>query len=81
MSFHVVGSQFDTVYKEGGYLLRRGKDPYGVTGGHSQALDLDSAQGGFVEMQFREPGTYTFVNHRFAEMERGAMGKIKVTDK
>jgi len=77
----VVGSQFDTVYKEGGYLLRRGKDPYGVTGGHSQALDLDSAQGGFVEMQFREPGTYTFVNHRFAEMERGAMGKIKVTDK
>jgi type 3 multicopper oxidase len=32
-------------------------------------------------MQFREPGTYTFVNHRFAEMERGAMGKIKVTDK
>ena len=22
MSFHVVGSQFDTVYKEGGYLLR-----------------------------------------------------------
>ena len=81
MSFHVVGSQFDTVYKEGGYLLRRGKDPYGVTGGHSQALDLDSAQGGFVEMQFREPGTYTFVNHQFAEMERGAMGKIKVTDK
>ena len=32
-------------------------------------------------MQFREPGTYTFVNHQFAEMERGAMGKIKVTDK
>jgi len=61
--------------------LRRGKDPYGVTGGASHALGLDSAQGGFVEMQFREPGTYTFVNHRFAEMERGAMGKIKVTDK
>ena len=81
MSFHVVGSQFDTVYKEGGYLLRDGRDPYGETGGHSQALDLDPAQGGFVEMQFREPGTYTFVNHQFAEMERGAMGHIKVTDK
>ena len=81
MSFHVVGSQFDTVDKEGGYLLRDGRDPYGESGGHSQALDLDSAQGGFVEMQFREPGTYTFVNHRFAEMERGAMGHIKVTDK
>jgi len=25
-SFHVVGSQFDTVYKEGGYLMRRGAE-------------------------------------------------------
>ena len=80
-SFHVVGSQFDTVYKEGGYLLRRGADAYGGRDGHSQALDLAPAQGGFVEMQFLESGTYTFVNHSFAEMERGAAGKIVVTDR
>ena len=80
-SFHVVGSQFDTVYKEGGYLLRRGADAYGSRDGHSQALDLAPAQGGFVEMQFLESGTYTFVNHSFAEMERGAAGKIVVTDR
>jgi len=42
---------------------------------------LDPAQGGFVEMKFPASGTYTFVNHQFAEMERGAMGKNKVTDK
>ena len=78
-SFHVVGSQFDTVYKEGAYLLREGRDAFGVSGGHSQALDLASAQGGFVEMEFLEAGTYTFVNHDFAEMERGARGLIKVS--
>ena len=80
-SFHVVGSQFDTVYKEGGYLLRRGADAYGSRDGHSQALDLAPAQGGFVEMQFLESGTYTFVNPSFSEMERGAAGKIVVTDR
>lgn len=80
-SFHVVGSQFDTVYKEGGYLMRRGADAFGSRDGHSQALDLAPAQGGFVEMQFLESGTYMFVNHSFSEMERGAAGKIVVTDR
>ena len=72
--FHVVGSQFDTVFKEGEWLLR----PNDHQGG-SQALDLGPCQGGFVEMVFREPGTYTFVNHSFVEMERGARGLIRVT--
>jgi putative multicopper oxidase len=80
-SFHVVGSQFDTVYKEGGYLMRRGVDAFGSRDGHSQALDLAPAQGGFVEMQFLESGTYVFVNHSFSEMERGAAGKIVVTNR
>lgn len=80
-SFHVVGSQFDTVYKEGGYLMRRGVDAFGSRDGHSQALNLAPAQGGFVEMQFLESGTYMFVNHSFSEMERGAAGKIVVTDR
>lgn len=77
----MVGSQFDTVYKEGGYLMRRGTDAFGSRDGHSQALDLAPAQGGFVEMQFLESGTYVFVNHSFSEMERGAAGKIVVTNR
>lgn len=77
-SFHVVGGQFDTVYKEGAYLLSPSSpENPGGTGG-AQALDLAPAQGGFVEMSFPEAGTYTFVNHSFAEAERGARGQIEV---
>ncbi|MCI1747072.1 MAG: multicopper oxidase domain-containing protein [Acidipropionibacterium sp.] len=75
ISFHVVGTQFDTVFKEGAYVLRRDNPE----GGGAQALDLSSAQGGFVEMTFEAPGRYTFVNHSFVEMERGARGLIEVT--
>ena len=77
-AFHVVGSQFDTVYKEGGYLLRDGRDAFGGRGGGAQVLDLAPAQGGFVEMTFAEPGRYTFVDHSFADAEKGATGFIDV---
>jgi len=75
VSFHVVGGQFDTVYKEGVYLLRPGE----TGGGGAQVLDLASAQGGFVELEFSEPGTYPFVNHSLAEAERGAKDLIRVS--
>lgn len=75
ISFHVVGGVFDTVFFEGEYLLR----PDNETGGGSQALHLGAAQGGFVELVFEEPGTYTAVNHSFADMERGARALIRVT--
>ena len=75
ISFHVVGGVFDTVFKEGEYLLRPGTE----TRGGAQSLDLAAAQGGFVELVFDEPGTYTAVNHAFADMERGARALIRVT--
>ncbi|MGJ6980719.1 multicopper oxidase domain-containing protein [Aestuariimicrobium soli] len=75
VSFHVVGAQFDTVYKEGAFLLR----PQTSGGGGAQALDLAAAQGGFVECVFTEPGRYTFVSHAFVDAERGARGFIDVT--
>ncbi|MFD6897753.1 multicopper oxidase domain-containing protein [Rhodococcus sp. NPDC060086] len=74
VGFHVVGSQFDTVYKEGAYLLRAGNPD----SGGAQVLDLAVAQGGFVELQFLEPGTYTFLNHRMFDAGRGAEGAIVV---
>ncbi|MGV3016768.1 multicopper oxidase domain-containing protein [Rothia sp. 88186D007BW] len=79
LSFHIVGTQFDTVYKEGGYLVQEGRDPFGQATGGSQAVDFSASQGGFVEMVFVEPGTYTFVNHDFAAAERGARGRIQVS--
>lgn len=73
IAFHVVGTQFDTVYKEGAWLLRPG-DP-----GGSQALDLAAAQGGFVELTFPEPGHYPFMDHDMRHAENGAHGVFEVT--
>lgn len=78
-SFHVVGAQYDSVYKEGAYTIRDGRDAFGGRDGGAQALDLAPAQGGFVEMTLPEPGRYTFVDHSFADMEKGAAGYLDVT--
>lgn len=68
-SFHVVGTIFDTVYKEGAYDLRPSS-----SGGGAQALDLQPAQGGFVEFTLDEQGLYPFVTHKFSDASKGALG-------
>jgi nitrite reductase (NO-forming) len=68
-AFHVVGTIFDTVYKEGTYLLR----PDDRRGG-AQALDLQASQGGFVEFTFDEAGLYPIVTHKFSNVGKGALG-------
>ena len=74
-AFHIVGTVFDTVYKEGAYLLQ----PDDTHGG-SQVLDLQPAQGGFVELTFAEDGLYPFVSHKFANVGKGALGFFAVGD-
>jgi nitrite reductase (NO-forming) len=73
-AFHVVGAQFDTVYREGAWLLRPSE-----TAGGAQVLDLAPAQGGFVELVFPEPGNYPFVDHDMRHGENGAHGMFTVT--
>ena len=68
-SFHIVGTIFDTVFKEGTKLL----EPDGRRGG-AQALDLQPAQGGYVEFTFDEAGLYPIVTHKFANVGKGALG-------
>ena len=78
MSFHCVGLQFDQVFFEGAWTLG-GPDRIGAAwSGGGQALGLQPAQGGFVEAVPAEAGTYTFVSHSFADMEKGAMGNLVV---
>lgn len=72
-SWHIVGTIFDTAYKEGAYLLRPDE-----THGGSQALDLQPAQGGFVEATFDFDGLYPFVTHKFSNASKGAMGIFEV---
>ncbi|MDO5729243.1 MAG: multicopper oxidase domain-containing protein [Actinomycetaceae bacterium] len=76
LSFHVVGGQFDTVFKEGAYTLRADNSEFGG----SQALGLLPAEGGFVELVFPEAGHYVAVNHIMSEAERGAKAIIEVHD-
>ncbi|GEL94775.1 multicopper oxidase domain-containing protein [Cellulomonas composti] len=74
-AFHVVGGQFDTVFREGDYTLRDG----GSTGsGGSQVLALQPAEGGFVELTFPAAGTYSFVTHVMSDAEKGGVGRVLV---
>ncbi|MGD9999024.1 MAG: multicopper oxidase domain-containing protein [Acidimicrobiia bacterium] len=74
-AFHIVGTIFDTVFKEGSYVLQ----PDQREGG-SQVLDLQPAQGGFVEFTFAEDGLYPFVTHKFSNPGKGALGFFAVGD-
>ncbi len=74
-AFHIVGTIFDTVFKEGAYQLQPDE-----THGGSQVLDLQPAQGGFVEFSFAEDGLYPFVTHKFSNVGKGALGFFAVGD-
>lgn len=71
-SFHIVGLQFDQVYKEGAYRLRK-DDP--LEGG-AQVLDLTPGAGGFVEAVIPKKGKYALVTHKFNDASRGGAGHI-----
>ena len=75
-TFHVVGTQFDTVWREGAYVIRGG----GSGGGWGQVLSLGAAEGGFVEFTPLEAGHYSFVNHALSLAEKGQTGVFEVTD-
>ena len=71
-AFHVVGVQFDTVFKEGAYQLT----PANAADGAAQELDLQPGEGGFVEFTPPAPGMYTIIDHRLADAQRGAVGSL-----
>lgn len=79
-SFHIVGTIFDTVIKEGVILARGNPGSWG-----SQAVDLAPAQGAIVEFEFAEDGLYPIVTHAFNFVGRGALGlfqsgEVEMTD-
>ncbi|MGZ8563289.1 MAG: multicopper oxidase domain-containing protein [Candidatus Limnocylindria bacterium] len=74
-SFHIVGTIFDTVTKEGIHLVRNNAGSWG-----SQAVDLSPAQGAIIEFQTAEDGTYPMVTHAFNFVGRGAIGLFQSGD-
>ena len=63
-AFHVIGTVFDKTVVEG------------TVGRHSQTIDLNASQGGWVEFTLDEEGTYPFVTHAFGDMVKGALGVL-----
>jgi nitrite reductase (NO-forming) len=74
-SFHVVGTIFDTVTKEGITLAKGNAGGWG-----SQAVDLSPAQGAIIEFSPREDGMYPLVTHAFNFVGRGAVGLFMAGD-
>jgi nitrite reductase (NO-forming) len=74
-SFHVVGTIFDQVIKEG-IVLQRGN----AGGWGSQAVDLAPAQGAIIEFTPAEDGMYPFVTHAFNFVTHGAVGIFSAGD-
>ena len=69
-AIHVRGAIMDTVYIDG--------NPSNVLHG-VQTLSIPPAGGAIVDMYFKDPGGENpFVNHSFADMQKGAMGLFQV---
>jgi nitrite reductase (NO-forming) len=74
-SFHIVGTIFNTVIKEGVILARGNAGNWGA-----QAVDLSPAQGAIVEFTTAEDGLYPIVTHAFNFVGRGALGLVQAGD-
>ena len=74
-SFHIVGTIFDDVVKEGVHLQRGNEGNWG-----SQAVDLAPAQGAVIELKAAEDGLYPMVTHAFNFPGRGAVGLLQAGD-
>ncbi len=74
-SFHIVGTIFDNVIKEGVQLERGNEGSWG-----SQAVDLAPAQGAVIELKAMEDGLYPMVTHAFNFPGRGAVGLLQAGD-
>lgn len=67
-SFHIIGTIFDKVWLDG--------NPANELKG-MQSVFLGPASGAIIEFTLPEKGSYTFVDHSFADAEMGAKGEIK----
>ncbi|HEU4671387.1 MAG TPA: hypothetical protein VFS32_00640, partial [Candidatus Limnocylindrales bacterium] len=74
-SFHVVGTIFDQVRKEGVLM-----DAATNGGWASQAVDLSPAQAAIIEFKTAEDGMYPFVTHAFNFVNLGAVGVFQAGD-
>lgn len=70
-SFHVIGTIFDKVYREGGLLS---PPEEGV-----QSTTVPCGGAVVVDIKLPVPGTFTLVDHAIFRIEKGAVGFLQVT--
>ena len=69
-AFHVIGGIFSDYYPDGNPANHLVGD---------QTITVPPGGGAVVELTIPDPGTYPFVTHSFSDMDKGAVGVIKVT--
>ena len=74
-SFHVVGTIFHRVMKEGILMDAATNGGWG-----SQAVDLAPAQAAIIDLTIPESGMFVFVTHAFNFVQLGAAGILKSGD-
>lgn len=68
-SFHIIGTNFDKVYREGGI----GGEPQR----NIQTTVVPPGGAAIVEFGLKVPGSYTLVDHAIFRLEKGAMGLLQ----
>lgn len=72
-SFHVIGTIFDKVYREGDVI----SDPAKCV----QTTLVPAGGACIVDMKLKVPGAYSIVDHSIFRIDKGAVGMIKVKGK
>lgn len=72
-SFHIIGSVFEKVYRDGDVLSPPGR--------WIQTVSVPSGGATIVDMKMHVPGTYTLVDHAIFRLDKGAVGFLNVSGK
>ncbi|KAM5349553.1 hypothetical protein ACJ41O_006058 [Fusarium nematophilum] len=70
-SFHVIGSHFKNVYRDGDVLSSPSRA--------IQTVSVPSGGSSIVDLKMAVPGTYTLVDHAIFRLDKGAVGFLNVS--
>ncbi|KAF4450425.1 hypothetical protein F53441_6424 [Fusarium austroafricanum] len=70
-SFHIIGSHFKNVYRDGGVMNSPSK---GI-----QTVSVPCGGSTIVDLKMAVPGTYTMVDHSIFRLDKGAVGFLNVS--
>ncbi|KAL5591774.1 hypothetical protein FOVSG1_010663 [Fusarium oxysporum f. sp. vasinfectum] len=70
-SFHIIGTHFKNVYRDGGVTSNPSK---GI-----QTVSVPCGGSTIVDMKMAVPGTYTLVDHSIFRLDKGAVGFLNVS--